>query len=51
MMSRRHFIVVFLFLTLLGGSGMLFAQAEVEGFTLLTGDARVAQYPGPVQKV
>lgn len=30
---------------------MLLAQAECEGVTLLTGDAVVAQYPGPVQLV
>jgi PIN domain nuclease of toxin-antitoxin system len=30
---------------------MLVAQAQVEGITLLTADARVAQYPGPVQSV
>lgn len=28
---------------------MLIAQATVEGFTLLTDDAIVARYPGPVQ--
>ena len=30
---------------------MLVAQALVEGITLLTDDATVAQYPGPVQLV
>lgn len=30
---------------------LLVAQATVEGITLLTADAVVAQYPGPVQKV
>jgi hypothetical protein len=30
---------------------MLIAQATVEGITLLTDDATVAQYPGPVQLV
>lgn len=30
---------------------ILVAQATVEGITLLTGDPRVAQYPGPVRKV
>jgi len=30
---------------------MLVAQRLVEGITLLTADPRVAQYPGPVQKV
>lgn len=30
---------------------MLVAQAMVEGITLLTADAVVAQYPGPVRKV
>ena len=30
---------------------MLVAQSLVEGITLLTGDPRVAQYPGPVQRV
>lgn len=30
---------------------LLVAQAMVEGITLLTGDARVAQYPGPVRLV
>lgn len=30
---------------------ILVAQATVEGITLLTADAAVAQYPGPVQKV
>lgn len=30
---------------------MLVAQAMVEGITLLTVDAFVAQYPGPVRKV
>ena len=27
------------------------AQALVEGITLLTADARVADYPGPIQRV
>ena len=30
---------------------LLVAQATVEGITLLTGDAVVAQYPGPVRMV
>jgi len=30
---------------------LLVAQAGVEGITLLTSDALVAQYPGPVRKV
>ena len=30
---------------------MLIAQATVEGILLLTADALLAQYPGPVQKV
>ena len=30
---------------------LLLAQAELEGFLLLTSDAVVAQYPGPVQLV
>ena len=30
---------------------LLVAQAMVEGITLLTADAVVAQYPGPIQKV
>ena len=30
---------------------MLVAQSVVEGITLLTADAYVAQYPGPVRKV
>ncbi len=30
---------------------ILVAQSLVEGITLLTADHRVAQYPGPVQKV
>ncbi|MEL7941249.1 type II toxin-antitoxin system VapC family toxin [Pseudomonas delhiensis] len=30
---------------------ILVAQARVEGITLLTSDALVAQYPGPVRKV
>lgn len=30
---------------------ILIAQATVEGITLLTVDALVAQYPGPVQRV
>lgn len=30
---------------------MLVAQATVEGITLLTSDAVVAQYPGPVRQV
>jgi PIN domain nuclease of toxin-antitoxin system len=30
---------------------LLVAQARVEGITLLTADAWVAQYPGPVRKV
>ena len=30
---------------------LLVAQTTVEGITLLTADALVAQYPGPVRKV
>ena len=30
---------------------ILIAQAKVEGITLLTSDAVVAQYPGPIRKV
>lgn len=30
---------------------ILVAQAQVEGITLVTGDATVAQYPGPIRKV
>ena len=30
---------------------LLIAQAEIEGTTLLTSDAQVAQYPGPIRKV
>ena len=30
---------------------MLIAQAMVEGFVLLTADAKVGEYPGPVQRV
>ena len=30
---------------------LLLAQALSEGITLLTGDARLARYPGPVRKV
>lgn len=30
---------------------LIVAQAIVEGITLLTADAHVAEYPGPVQKV
>lgn len=30
---------------------MLVAQAQVEGVILLTADAAVASYPGPIQKV
>ncbi|HUG54567.1 MAG TPA: type II toxin-antitoxin system VapC family toxin [Vicinamibacteria bacterium] len=30
---------------------MLLAQATSEGITLLTGDAQLARYPGPVRKV
>lgn len=30
---------------------ILVAQATVEGFTLLTSDALVAQYPGPIRRV
>jgi len=30
---------------------ILIAQALVEGITLLTADARIAQYPGPIRKV
>jgi PIN domain nuclease of toxin-antitoxin system len=30
---------------------LLMAQALTEGFTLLTGDAQLARYPGPVRKV
>jgi PIN domain nuclease of toxin-antitoxin system len=30
---------------------ILVAQAETEGFLLLTGDDRVAHYPGPIKRV
>ena len=30
---------------------MLLAQATCEGITLVTGDAQLARYPGPVRKV
>jgi PIN domain nuclease of toxin-antitoxin system len=30
---------------------ILIAQAMVEGITLLTADAVIAQYPGPIRKV
>ena len=30
---------------------MLIAQATIEGVTVLTADATIARYPGPVQKV
>ncbi|MCT7374809.1 type II toxin-antitoxin system VapC family toxin [Chelativorans salis] len=30
---------------------ILVAQATIEGITLLTADSRLAQYPGPVQRV
>lgn len=30
---------------------LLVAQAAIEGLTLMTSDASVAQYPGPVRKV
>ncbi|MCC6193757.1 MAG: type II toxin-antitoxin system VapC family toxin [Burkholderiales bacterium] len=30
---------------------LLLAQALIEGITLLTGDAQLARYPGPVRKV
>lgn len=30
---------------------LLVAQAIVEGITLLTADARVAEYPGPIRRV
>ena len=30
---------------------LLVAQATVEGITLLTADARVTEYPGPIQRV
>jgi PIN domain nuclease of toxin-antitoxin system len=30
---------------------MLIAQSSVEGITLLTTDSRLAEYPGPVQRV
>jgi PIN domain nuclease of toxin-antitoxin system len=30
---------------------LLVAQATIEGFTLLTSDPIVAQYPGPIQQV
>ncbi len=29
---------------------MLIAQAQVEGLTLLTADAQVAKYPGPIKR-
>jgi PIN domain nuclease of toxin-antitoxin system len=30
---------------------LLVAQATVEGITLLTADAKIAKYPGPIRKV
>jgi PIN domain nuclease of toxin-antitoxin system len=30
---------------------ILVAQATVEGITLLTGDAQISQYPGPILKI
>jgi PIN domain nuclease of toxin-antitoxin system len=30
---------------------LLIAQATVEGITLLTADAKIAKYPGPIRKV
>ena len=30
---------------------ILIAQAMVEGITLLTADAAIAKYPGPIRKV
>ena len=30
---------------------MLIAQATVEGITLLTADAKIAKYPGPIERV
>jgi len=30
---------------------ILLAQATVEGVTLLTGDPRIAQYPGPILRI
>jgi PIN domain nuclease of toxin-antitoxin system len=30
---------------------LLIAQAIVEGITLLTADATIARYPGPIRKV
>ncbi|HET7922632.1 MAG TPA: type II toxin-antitoxin system VapC family toxin [Gammaproteobacteria bacterium] len=30
---------------------LLIAQAQIEGITLLTADAQVARYPGPIRKV
>jgi PIN domain nuclease of toxin-antitoxin system len=30
---------------------MMVAQAQVEGFTLLTSDDLVAQYPGPIRRL
>jgi PIN domain nuclease of toxin-antitoxin system len=30
---------------------LLIAQATVEGITLLTADAKIARYPGPIRKV
>jgi len=30
---------------------LLVAQAELEGFLLLTSDAVVSEYPGPIQQV
>jgi PIN domain nuclease of toxin-antitoxin system len=30
---------------------LLLAQAAVEGITLLTSDAKLARYPGPVRRV
>ena len=30
---------------------LLVAQAQCEGFTLVTADPQVARYPGPIRKV
>ncbi|HKL78710.1 MAG TPA: PIN domain nuclease, partial [Gammaproteobacteria bacterium] len=30
---------------------ILIAQAEVEGYTLVTSDQLIAEYPGPIQLV
>jgi PIN domain nuclease of toxin-antitoxin system len=43
--------LVFSAASLLEIDRLLLAQAITEGITLLTGDAQMARYPGPVRKV